>query len=151
MIESCTSIQHAGWLELRRALWPECSDDEHREEMAEFLAEPEHFAQYIAFDEDQRPVGFVEASIRTDYVNGTETSPVGFLEGIYVSPEFRRRGFGRELVAEVERWAIAHGCRELSSDADLENLLSHDVHRALGFDETERVVYFRKELGHPAD
>lgn len=146
MIEPCTSTHHPGWLELRRALWPECSDAEHLEEMAEFLAEPERFSQLVAYDEDRRPVGFAEASIRTDYVNGTESSPVGFLEGIYVSPEHRRRGFARALVAEVERWAIARGCRELASDADLENLLSHRVHRALGFDETERVVYFRKVL-----
>lgn len=44
------------------------------------------------------------------------------------------------------RWARACGCRELASDALLENQASHAAHRALGFVETERVVFFRKPL-----
>ena len=38
------------------------------------------------------------------------------------------------------------GWRELASDALLDNEISHSVHRALGFEETERVVFFRKRL-----
>jgi aminoglycoside 6'-N-acetyltransferase I len=36
--------------------------------------------------------------------------------------------------------------RELASDALLDNNGSHAMHEALGFTETERVVYFRKAL-----
>ena len=78
--------------------------------------------------------------------NGTDTSPVAFLEGIYVEPRLRRKGIGAALVAAVCAWARRMGCRELASDALLENEGSHAVHRALGFEETERVVFFRKAL-----
>jgi len=91
-------------------------------------------------------VGFAEASIRRDYVNGCETSPVAFVEGLYVTPHHRHGGVARALVAAVERWAKAQGLRELASDAMLDNEQSHAMHRALGFSETERVVYFRKAL-----
>jgi aminoglycoside 6'-N-acetyltransferase I len=114
--------------------------------MACFLGQPEKFAQFIAYDYAHRVTGFVEASIRNDYVNGTASSPVAFLEGIYVVAERRRLGIARALTNAVSQWAISRGVRELASDAALENELSHDVHRALGFTETERVVYFRKEL-----
>jgi aminoglycoside 6'-N-acetyltransferase I len=91
-------------------------------------------------------VGFIEVAVRTDYVNGTDFSPVAFLEGIYVVPEARRRGTARALVAAAERWAINKGCREFASDAAIENELSHTMHRALGFEETKRAVFFRKAL-----
>jgi aminoglycoside 6'-N-acetyltransferase I len=39
---------------------------------------------------------------------------------------------------------------ELASDADIANAVSHATHRALGFQETERVVYFRKVLRNPS-
>jgi aminoglycoside 6'-N-acetyltransferase I len=100
----------------------------------------------MALNTEGKPSGFAEATLRTDYVNGCETSPVAFLEGIYVESWARRQGVARELVAEVERWALGLGCREFASDALLENEASHRMHRGLGFVETERVVYFRKDL-----
>lgn len=146
MIQPCASVGQAGWLSLRRALWPDGSEAEHLAEMAEFLSQPERFAQFVAYDGSNQAVGFVEASIRSDHVNGTESSPVAFLEGIYVLPAHRRHGVARALVAAVSGWAISRGVRELASDAALENELSHRVHEKLGFVETERVVYFRKAL-----
>nr|WP_241823604.1 GNAT family N-acetyltransferase [Sphingomonas sp. Sph1(2015)] len=53
---------------------------------------------------------------------------------------------GGALVAAVADWGRAQGCSEFASDAELENVDSHAMHRALGFVETERVVYFRWEL-----
>ena len=146
MIERCATSGHRGWLELRRELWPDCADGEHLAEMAAFCREPERFAQFVAYDESGRPAGFAEAAIRRDYVNGTNASPVAFLEAIYVVPGARRRGVGRALVEHVERWARESGCNELASDALLDNRVSHAVHQALGFAETERVVFFRKDL-----
>jgi len=73
-------------------------------------------------------------------------SPCAFLEGWWVDDDVRRAGVGRALVAAVEQWARAHGFTELGSDALLDNALSHQAHRALGFEERERVVYFRKRL-----
>jgi aminoglycoside 6'-N-acetyltransferase I len=146
-IERCTSIEQSGWLTLRRALWPDGTTEEHLSEMSSFCANPERYAQFVAYTESDAAVGFVEAAVRTDYVNGTESNPVVFLEGLYVVPEARRQGVARALVAAIERWARDMGCREFASDALSENHVSHAVHRALGFEETERVVFFRKPLG----
>jgi aminoglycoside 6'-N-acetyltransferase I len=141
------SIDDADWLRLRMALWPAGTAETHRAEMASFLAQPDRFAQFIARDQDGAGVGFVEASIRHDYVNGTETSPVAFLEGLYVRPRARRQGVARALVAAVTEWARSKGCAELASDALIGNRISHATHRGLGFVETERVVYFNKRIG----
>ena len=71
---------------------------------------------------------------------------MAILEGIYVEPWARRQGAARALVEAVEAWAQEKGCSELASDALLESAESHRMHAGLGFEETERVVYFRKEL-----
>ena len=76
----------------------------------------------------------------------TESSPVGFVEGVYVKPEWRRKGVARQLYAAIGDWARARGCHELASDALLDNVASQRAHVALGFRETERVVYFTKKL-----
>ena len=115
--------------------------------MSAFCADPDRFAQFVAYDGKRKPVGFVEVALRSDYVNGTTTSPVAFLEGIYVVPLARRQGIARALVIRAEQWAHSAGCSEFASDARIENAASHSMHRALRFSETERVVYFRKRLG----
>lgn len=132
---------------MRQALWPDASRAEHLEEMQEFIGQPQRYAQFIGLDAAGHPVGFIEAAMRSDYVNGTETSPVAFVEGLYVKPEYRRQGRAAELMRAVEAWARSRGCHELASDAALENTPSHATHLALGFEETERVVYFRKLIG----
>ena len=138
------SVTDPTWLSLRSRLWPDGSDSEHLRYMYDALARG-HFVRLV-FAPDGSAVGFVEASRRDDYVNGTSTSPVAFLEGLYVEPSARRRGVARALVAEVERWAAAQGCSELASDSPIENVTAHATHRALGFEETERVVYFRRAV-----
>jgi aminoglycoside 6'-N-acetyltransferase I len=148
-IEAITSLATADWLTLRKALWPDGSDAEHVEEMAEFLADPSRFGQFLARSEGGTPVGMAEVSIRSDYVNGTESSPVAFLEGLYVAPQARRTGVARALLQAVRTWALAHRCTELASDTQLENTLSQAVHARLGFIETERVVYFNMALQQP--
>lgn len=114
--------------------------------MERFLGDSSRFAQFICLDNCDVPLGFAEASIRSDYVNGTSGSPVAFLEGIFVEPGARRTGIARGLVEAICAWAREHGLSELASDADLTNTTSHAVHDALGFSETERVVFFRMSL-----
>ena len=142
----CVSVDQPGWLAMRKQLWPHCSSSEHLAEMSEFLASSARFAQFIEYDKSNNAVGFVEVSLRTDYVNGTDSSPVAFLEGIYVVPHARRQGVARTLVAAAERWATSSGCCELASDAEIENTASHSMHSGLGFTESERVVFFKKAL-----
>ena len=143
-IEAPTNASDPEWLALRIRLWPHASESEHLREMADVF-ERQHYVR-LAFAPDGSALGFVEASKRVDYVNGTSSSPVAFLEGLYVEVAARRKGVARALVADVERWAALEHCGELASDSPLENGAAHAAHRALGFEETERVVYFRRAV-----
>ena len=145
-VRRATGADVGAWGELRVALWPEDDAVSHAAEVRRALAQPRGTIGFLVIDADGRACGFAEAALRRDYVNGTESSPVGFLEGWYVVPEARGRGAGRALVAAVEQWTREQGCTELASDALLDNEPSHRAHAACGFAETERVVYFRKRL-----
>ena len=72
--------------------------------------------------------------------------PVPFLEGIWVDPDFRRRGISKALLSKFERWAADSGFIEVGSDVEIGNNGSILAHKAWGYKETERVVYFRKRL-----
>jgi aminoglycoside 6'-N-acetyltransferase I len=138
--------QMTAWRQMRKTLWPEMTEEENLHETEAMMTATSRFFVRIALNREDKPVGFVEATVRNDYVNGCATSPVVFLEGIYVEPEVRRQGIARTLVGAAEEWGRKMDCREFASDALLENSDSHSMHRALGFEETERVVYFRKDL-----
>ena len=145
-IRPALAADREGWTALRIALWPDEPEVGLPEDTDCILASPERRVAFLALDETDAAIGFAEASLRADYVNGTQTSPVGFLEGWYVVPAWRRRGVGRALIAAVEEWVLQQGLSELASDALLDNCDSHAAHRAAGFEETERIVYFRKQL-----
>ncbi|MEC3954715.1 aminoglycoside 6'-N-acetyltransferase [Nocardia sp. CDC153] len=130
---------------LRYALWPVSDEKEHRDELAELAQSPDAVV-LVARSEAGEPIGYAEASIRRDYVNGCDTSPVAFLEGIYVAPGHRLHGLSGALCEAVEAWGRELGCTELGSDALLENAVAHRFHQAVGFEERERVVYYRKKL-----
>ena len=133
------------WLALRRALWPHQTPDCHRSQIEDALRCPDRSVGYLAVA-GEVGIGLVEAALRTDYVNGCTGSPVAFLEGIHVQPAWRRRGVARSLCRAVEAWATGLGCREFASDAATTNLDAQRAHQALGFEETERVVFYRKPL-----
>ena len=106
-----------------------------REDAAVFLAE-----------EEGKAFGFAQCQLRRDYVEGTETSPVGYLEGIFVEPAYRGKGVARALLACCEQWAREQGCMEFASDCELDNTQSLAFHMRLGFDEANRIICFTKKL-----
>ncbi|MVA17781.1 GNAT family N-acetyltransferase [Agrobacterium vitis] len=135
------------WVQLRAALWPHHMIEDHRAELVRtFLSESGKAIAFIARNSANEAVGFAEASLRHDYVNGCSSSPVLFLEGIYVRPADRRQGIAGLLCNAVAEWGKSLGCVEFGSDAPLDNSASHALHTALGFEETQRVVFFRKPL-----
>ena len=95
---------------------------------------------------DDLPVGFAQCGLRTDYVEGTNTSPVGYLEGVFVKADYRNRGYAKELLSACEKWAKYMGCTEFASDCELDNVGSLKFHLALGFDETNRIICFKKNI-----
>lgn len=95
---------------------------------------------------DGNAVGFAQCQLRNDYVEGCETSPVGFLEGIYVDEDFRRSGVARALLTACEDWARSVGCAEFASDCELDNHDSLAWHLKSGFLEMGRTIWFAKKL-----
>jgi aminoglycoside 6'-N-acetyltransferase I len=132
------------WFRLRCILWDETPEAEHRSEMLDILDHYETQQVFVA-ENDGRLVGFLEASIRP-FVEDCYSDRVGYLEGWYVEQPFRRKGIGAELVRAAEKWAKINGCAEMASDAELGNTISAEAHTKLGYEETSRLIHFRKEL-----
>ena len=91
-------------------------------------------------------VGFAQSQLRFDYVEGTDSSPVGYLEGIYIASDFRNKGYGKTLLRACEQWAKERGCKEFASDCELDNNQSLTFHLHSGFDEVNRIICFAKKL-----
>lgn len=129
---------------LALALWPEHDLQELAEDLAQIL-QREDAAFFLAIEAEEA-VGFAQCQLRRDYVEGTESSPVGYLEGIYVAEDFRHRGLARALLKECEDWARTMGCREFASDCELGNTQSLRFHLGVGFTEANRIICFTKKL-----
>ncbi len=125
-------------------LWPDNDLNELTEEFRGSIqnADAACFIKYAGGE----PVAFAECRLRHDYVGGTDSSPVGDLGGVYVKEGFRRQGCAAQLLAECENWAGEKGCTEFASDCELDNAESLRFHKAMGFEETSRIICFRKAL-----
>ena len=123
-------------------------EDNELEELAAELAEVIGSSEAAVFlgTVDGQAIGFAQCQLRHDYVEGTETSPVGYLEGILVEEAFRKKGYAKQLLAACETWAKEQGCTEFASDCELDNAESLKFHLSLGFEEANRVICFKKKL-----
>ncbi len=90
-------------------------------------------------------IGFIYLAIRTDYVEGATASPVTYIEGIYVKPEFRKKGIGKKLVEHGAKWGKQKGCKEYASDTELNNPISEQFHKSVGFKEVKQTINFLKK------
>lgn len=95
---------------------------------------------------DDKKIGFAQCQLRHDYVEGTKTTPVGYLEGIFIREEYRKQGYAKKLLFKCEEWAKEQGCSEFASDCELENGISIEFHIKMGFEEANRIVCFKKQL-----
>lgn len=125
-------------------LWPEHEYEELWDDLAAIMSGPG--AAFFLLTKNEEAVGFAQCQLRHDYVEGTDSSPVGYLEGVYVRPEHRRKGGARELIEACERWAASWGCAEFASDCELTNQESLAFHLAAGFAEANRIICFTKKI-----
>jgi aminoglycoside 6'-N-acetyltransferase I len=132
------------WIDLRAKLWPRESRAELDAEGRAALATDPPLVVFVAV-EDGNLVGFLELSLRS-VAEGCASSPVPYVEGWYVEAAWRREGIGRALMEVAEAWSRRRGYTELGSDAEAANRLSRTTHAALGFQEVETLVVFRKSL-----
>ena len=134
---------------LAAELWPENTAEALLPEFRALLESGEG-ALFLASEEGGE-AGFAQVQLRHDYVEGTKTSPVGYLEGVYVREEARGQGVARALLAACEAWAFGQGCREFASDCELDNAASLAFHLHSGFTEANRIVCFVKTLRTPEE
>ena len=98
------------------------------------------------FEQNGEVIGFANIRLRSEYVAGTKSSPVAYLEGIAVFEEYRKKGIARALFEYCLCWAKENGCTEFGSDCLITNEESYAFHMALGFKEIERTVHFAKKI-----
>lgn len=130
---------------MRRALWPQCPEAEHRDEIGDILAGAHGMVTFVWDRGDGVLGGFLEATLRLG-AEGCDSSPVGYIEGWYVDADLRRTGVGGALVRAAEEWARGLGCVEMASDTEVENAASQTAHEHLGYETVEKLVHFRKRL-----
>ena len=144
MIKKAELEDAAALAALAIQIWPDHTPGELTEAFRATIgnAEAACFLKYV----NGEPVGFAECNLRHDYVEGTNTSPVGYLEGIFVAEEYRRKGYAALLLSACEAWAEEKGCTQFASDCEPDNAESLRFHLAAGFEEANRIVCFKKDL-----
>ncbi|GAB4188217.1 MAG: GNAT family N-acetyltransferase [Thermoflexibacter sp.] len=125
-------------------LWTECSYEEELKNYQSII-DSSHEICLLAKVQEQY-IAFIHLTIRNDYVAGTTNSPVAYIEGIYVKPNFQKRGVAKALITVAENWAKQKGLKQIASDTEITNLSSIYFHKKVGFSEVERIVCFVKDL-----
>ena len=144
MIREMQGSDMEALVDLAMSLWPGHSRKELADEFTELFQTED--AAVFGWQADGRWEAFAQCQLRHDYVEGCNTSPVGYLEGIYVREPLRGQGVARALLARCQAWAREKGCREFASDCELSNEASLRFHLAAGFQEAGRIICFAKPL-----
>ena len=144
MVRKATNSESRVLAEMAIQIWDSNIIDELEAEIIETLNDEQSafFIKYV----NNVPVGFAQCGLRTDYVEGTESSPVGYLEGIFVREDYRNNGYAKEMLFTCEMWAKNMECTEFASDCELDNIGSLNFHKAMGFDEANRIICFKKRI-----
>ncbi|MBY6035823.1 GNAT family N-acetyltransferase [Fictibacillus nanhaiensis] len=127
-----------------KELWPENDFNELKSEFLNLLHSDKD--KLFLFLKNEEPIGFIHVSIRSDYVEGAISNPTGFVEGVYVRPDLRRKGVSKKLLKEGEEWLKTKGCKQIGSDIELENEASYKFHTNVGFKEVNRIIAFIKDI-----
>ncbi len=144
MIRKATIDEALCVAKLAIQMWEDNTLEGLTEDLAEIIANPES-AVFLLYD-GEVAIGFSQCQLRHDYVEGTDSSPVGYLEGIFVEEAYRNKGYAKDLLRQCESWAKEMGCTEFASDCELENTGSLAFHLKMGFLEANRVICFTKKL-----
>ena len=130
--------------QLAAKMWDTSTTEELEDNFKEIVASNDGVV-FVAVS-DKKIIGFAQCGLRHDYVEGTESSPVGYLEGIFVEKQYRKKGYATMMLAQCEKWAKSKGCYEFASDCELDNTDSFAFHLNVGFQEANRIICFTKKL-----
>lgn len=133
------------WLEMGLLLWPKHSKSGLKKEF-EIVFKSTREETFLGKDDEGNYAGFINVSLRYEYVPGAKSFPAGYVEGIFVKKQYRKKGFAKKLLESGEKWARTKGCKEMGSDTELHNKASQKFHKKLGFKESDILVHFIKKI-----
>jgi len=131
--------------EMALMLWPEGNTISSLKEEISIIMADEKSVIFLARKNNVN-VGFAHCQVRHDYVEGTNTSPVGYLEGFFVQEKHRSYGIGTKLIHACEEWLREKEILEIASDTEIINSASIRFHLHNGFSEVNRIVCFSKRI-----
>ena len=139
MIEEVNSQNQKEFVKLLQKLWKNANLENCKKDAK--------ITKQFIYKLNNKYIGFLTCSIKTEYVAGCKSNYVGYLEGVYILPEYRKRGFATELVKHFENWAKSEGSTELASDLEIDNNASLQFHNKMGFEIVEKTVHLKKDIG----
>ena len=143
-LQPITEADWACWQAFRAALYHDLDPALDGEEMRSILSRSDWHC-WLVMGAQSRPIGLVEISLR-NVADGCISSPVPYLEGLYLVPECQGQGIGTRVMAHLDAWCRAEGFTELATDAELSNEQAQRFYRTLGFEEVDRVVVYRRAV-----
>lgn len=145
IFKEVTEKEKSVWKQFRETLYQDVTDSFHETEM-DLILKSEIQTTFLIFESQTgSPIGMLELSLR-NLVDGCLTSPVAYIEGIYLDQSCRGKGYGEKMVEFSKSWAIQNGCSELACDAELEDIDAQKFHKKMGFEETYKVVQYKMVL-----
>lgn len=90
LIQKIDQTTLSGWVKLRTQLWPNHGSDAHHHDGENIMFCSDKLISFVAIADSGDIVGFADASLRHDYVNGCDNTPVVFLEGIFVVDTYQK-------------------------------------------------------------
>lgn len=100
------SFDDKHWLAFRQVLYHDLDLAFNQQEMK--LVETSDDWQSCILYNSSTPIGMHEISLR-NVVDGCLTSPVAYLEGIYLIPEYLHNGISNMMLDKVKEWARGKG------------------------------------------
>ena len=134
-------IWHRFRAELYHGLDPVFSE----QEIKRTVEDPALTTFLVFINKEPDPMGMIEMSLR-NIVDGCSSSPVAYIEGLYLIEKYQGQGFGKEMLAFIKNWAKEKGCTELAVDTELENERAQKFYLREGFEETYRIVQFKMNV-----
>lgn len=126
--------------DLAFALWPNNEKDIIKSDFVYIIGHLSNKVLLAKSDEDY--IGFIHMSIRSGFVEGANTTPVGYVEGIYVKPDFRRKGVAKELYHAGIEWLKSKKCTQIGADIGIYNDMCPDFYIGMGFKEVNRIICY---------
>lgn len=126
---------------LVRLLWNDIEEKELDDIITSHYNGKEKIFIFVGMKEE-RAIGFINTSIRNDYVEGCTSLGVGYIEGIYVCEPYRRNQIAYKLMKHAKSYFRSLGLTEIGSDTEIENEMSQIFHKAIGFKEVNTIKHY---------